>query len=351
MQEQSGAARVQSGAHSLNNFDLLRLFAASSVMLLHLCDHLGYDVSTLRVFLDPFPGVPIFFVISGYLISKSWQRYPLWRQYALNRVLRIFPALWVALAVSLTTVFAAGFVIDADPLKIWLWVAAQVSFAQFVTPSFFEGFGTGILNGSLWTIPVELQFYCVLPLLLAWRPLIWSAGVVSIGACVLLVDKSMALPGGIVLPWQATLLPNLYMFAIGVLLARHFEALRRILVGCAHWWLLAYIFAFVFARRFDVTVGTNHPNAAVMLLLAFLVISVAYTLPSLSTRLLRGNDLSYGIYIYHMVVANYLLEVEVPSLWLAIASTLLLAAASWWCVERPALALKNVSLNRATPAT
>ena len=59
---------------SKNNFDLLRLFAAFQVATHHTLSHLNisYDESGMLALLDAIPGVPIFFFISGYLISKSY---------------------------------------------------------------------------------------------------------------------------------------------------------------------------------------------------------------------------------------------------------------------------------------
>jgi peptidoglycan/LPS O-acetylase OafA/YrhL len=45
------------------------------------------------------------------------------------------------------------------------WAAAQLSFLQFYNPDFMRHYGTGVLNGSVWTICVELQFYVPIPLL------------------------------------------------------------------------------------------------------------------------------------------------------------------------------------------
>ena len=332
------------GARQLNNFDMIRLFAAVNVMALHVAGHLGRDISVLHDVLDPFPGVPIFFVVSGFLISRSWERFPDWRQYLKNRALRIYPALWVCLVLSVVSVVATGYVIDAPRSTLLVWVVGQLTFGQFITPAFMQGYGAGILNGSLWTIPIELQFYLLLPLLLSWRPLVWLAAGASLVAYATVRDASLTLPGGLVMPMQVTLLPNFYMFALGILLARYFERLQRYLIGRAHWWLLGYAAAAIVGYSLGARVGTNAPNPLLMVLLGALVISCAYTLPELGQRLLRGQDISYGIYIYHMVVTNFLIETHVDSFWLAVLLTVLLAIASWYAIERPALSLKHLSL-------
>ena len=84
----------------VNNFDLLRLLAALQVAVVHSIGSLkptGYFARLLGACLDRFPGVPIFFVISGVLISKSHQRSDSLRDYLRNRCLRIFPGVWVCL--------------------------------------------------------------------------------------------------------------------------------------------------------------------------------------------------------------------------------------------------------------
>ena len=148
----------------INNFDLIRLFAAAQVVIVHGVDHLGVrGVDRFIDLISYFPGVPIFFTISGFLISKSWERSPDYKSYFRNRLLRIYPALWVCLFFTITIFITSGVRFDFGEFAAWL--AAQLTFFQFYNPEFLRTFGVGVMNGSLWTIPVELQFYFLLPFL------------------------------------------------------------------------------------------------------------------------------------------------------------------------------------------
>src|ERR1700694_2402149 len=152
-----------------NNFDLIRLVAALQVAILHSASHLhiGPQSFPLLELLSLFPGVPVFFFISGFLISKSYENNPVLHEYALNRVLRIYPGLVLCLLLSLTMVWITGyfhtFSVPISDLLVWL--GAQLSIAQFYNPPFLRDYGVGVLNGSMWTIAVELQFYVIVPIL------------------------------------------------------------------------------------------------------------------------------------------------------------------------------------------
>ncbi len=86
-----------------NNFDLIRLFAATQVAISHITSHLGIKNQFLSL-LDLFPGIPIFFFISGYLICGSYEQSMRSTNTNVNffikRFLRFYPALWLCFAIS-----------------------------------------------------------------------------------------------------------------------------------------------------------------------------------------------------------------------------------------------------------
>ena len=85
-------------------------------------------------------------------------------------------------------------------------------------------------------------------------------------------------------------------------------------------------------------------NYAVM---CFLILSLAYSGRGLSDRILRRNDISYGVDIMHMPIVGALVHTGHKG-WGAVAAacllTLLTASASWRWVEKPALRLKPKTL-------
>ena len=120
-------------------------------------------------------GVPLFFVISGYCISASvdrhQQRAGTVRSYFLRRFRRIFPTLWVfiAVAIPLTTIVAvaAPLLMNDDVHGFWApwWFSSWQWLGSLTLTESWRyhvvGDGNGYLFGHLWTLCYEEQFYAV----------------------------------------------------------------------------------------------------------------------------------------------------------------------------------------------
>jgi peptidoglycan/LPS O-acetylase OafA/YrhL len=99
-------------------------------------------------------------VISGLLISKSYEHSDSLRDYLRNRSLRIFPGLWVCLAVSVAAIpgTRVRFLGRVTAAPDWLLVGGTDEHFSELSRALLEPLSTGALNGSQWTIPIELEF-------------------------------------------------------------------------------------------------------------------------------------------------------------------------------------------------
>ena len=152
-----------------NLFNIVRLYAAFQVMLFHGQAHIGYEVPlSLRYFFS-LQGVSIFFSVSGFLIGLSAIRLKdNMNKYIVNRIFRIYPALWICLLFTLFLLIANSKYDFINSQKGLIWIICQATFVQFFNPPELSNFGVGVVNGSLWTIAVEIQFYILCPFLIIY---------------------------------------------------------------------------------------------------------------------------------------------------------------------------------------
>lgn len=352
-----------------NNFDLIRLLAAFQVVLYHGIEHLKigeFFPGWVSVFPRCFPGVPIFFVISGFLVSASYKRSQTLKSYTVNRALRIYPGLWVCLIFAIASVFVLKPEVftGVSYSKFFTWVAAQVSIVQFYNPDFLRSYGLGALNGSLWTIPVELQFYIVLPIAYF---LIGSNKEIRNKLLLILILFFLALNQfhchGLrdynTTFWYriigCTFLPHFWLFLVGVAFQQNFDRLLPYFEGKLVHWSVVHAVSVSLAIYLGQAYGSNYPFPLVGLSLAGLTMAFAYTGRGLANRLLNHNDISYGVYIYHGLMINALVHLgwvgSVAHLLLLFVTTATLAYLSWRFVERPCMRLKKRFQNQPKDVT
>jgi peptidoglycan/LPS O-acetylase OafA/YrhL len=347
----------------VNNFDIIRLIAALQVAVHHTMSHLEVEhtSSAFLSVLSYFPGVPIFFFVSGFLISKSYENNPLIKEYSSNRILRIFPALIVCTFVTLLSIFLTGYFANKELniIELVLWIAGQISFFQFYNPEFMREFGTGVMNGSLWTISVELQFYIMVPIIYYLFGLAKSKS--TNRNLVILIFLFMVFHGikyslnheyGENLFFKLlgiSFIPWIWMFLVGVLFQKNFVMLHKILSGKILYIVPIYLLVSFYCTTFFRWNMGNGINPILYLILAVVVFSFAYSFPMLSENFLKRNDISYGVYIYHIPVVNILIyynyTTKVSHVFFAICITTLLAVLSWFIFEKNCMKFKKHPLN------
>ena len=163
-----------------NNFDLLRLVAALMVVVTHcyeLSSNLGieplYFISGGILRLSTI-GLYIFYFISGFLVTKSFERTKTITHFIYKRARRILPALIVAVIITaliigplFTTLPLLDYFKNANTWKYF--ITATGFFIQYQLPGVFNDtfhFDHGV-NGSLWSIALELRLYLAL-IIICW---------------------------------------------------------------------------------------------------------------------------------------------------------------------------------------
>lgn len=321
-----------SAPSSVNGFNVVRILAAMAVVLDHSFMLTGRDTLTVATWSDrsmDLGGLAVltFFGISGYLIASSWLGEPRLVPFLRKRVLRIWPALLVLLAL---TVFVLGPVVStlstgeyfAAP-GTWEYLrTATLAPVELHLPGVFEDNPQDKVNASLWTLPIELCCYGILAVIATLGALRRS---VLLPLAVLLVVLAEAVLADF--PRDVTLL--LTAFVWGSVLRLSPGLLRR---GTA----LAVA---------ALVGGFLVPGAAAVTSLAWVYLVIrACRLPMSQMQWLVGRgDPSYGIYIYGAPVqqALILLGLTTPMPLFAASAVLVpvLGYTSWHLVEKRALRL------------
>ncbi len=291
--------------HAANNFTILRLGLALLVVLGHF-KLLSGIASPDWPFCYAATAVDCFFVVSGYLVTSSFDRDANLLRYGLRRLFRIYP-LYVLIILAQTVLLGALQRDGVHALSLLRYFVVNSLFLNFMQYDAGSGVLTGLavpgLNPSLWTLKIEVGFYAVLPFL-------WMARQrFGFGVLVALFFASAAyytvLTGAGHYELAKQLPGQLQFFIVGM--AGYMFADRVRLGG--FWAVLAMI---LLAGLVTLLLGTRIP-VVYPILIGALVIVTALHVPALPIR----SDISYGVYLLHapLIQISLLFGIYVASWW------------------------------------
>jgi peptidoglycan/LPS O-acetylase OafA/YrhL len=317
-----------------NNFDLARLILASTVVLFH-CGVLSNAPALQSLAaLDSEAAVEGFFAISGCLIFASWERSPSLRDYVNKRARRILPAYYATTGLCL--VIAMGIF---HRFAVGKFLLANITFANFLHPGvdgvFEHNPENAAMDGSLWTIRIELMFYCVVPVVV-WLCRRLGRERFLITTAILSVIYRYVMEGKFLLHTRhaslAVALPGQWsMFAAGALIYYHLAEFRRI-----GKWLIAPA-AVAYVAAFFLHIYVLRPLSIPILVLGF-----CFLLPEIKGPT-RWGDFSYGTYLLHWPIIQTMVALGLfehqpwPMALVAVTLVAIAAVLSWFFVEKPAL--------------
>jgi peptidoglycan/LPS O-acetylase OafA/YrhL len=328
--ERTFEAPVSTGVARLAAMDGLRGIAIATVLWYHVWQIswfgvgfslFGFDAQTFPE--TGFMGVELFFFLSGFCVFYPFAKAhfdgrpaPGWRHFYARRFFKIVPS--YVLAIGALIAFGA------QPYAAWTDAARDVGFhLLFVHNWFAATFGT--IDGVLWSLAVEVQFYAVFPLV-CWaflrRPLATTVAMFAAAAAFRLLSEAR---DAYFLSQLVNQLPAvLDLFAAGMLVAYgyRFIAARRPALGArtALWTAVAaaglvWTFALLhglYGARYDHDGFTHwqaHHRSEVALALGMLGLGSlfahrAWVAVIANPLTIFLGAISYNLYIWHQIVAR-----------------------------------------------
>lgn len=339
-----------------NNFDFLRFFAASLVIISHTFPLFGsqFEPFVAVAGYTTFGGlaVYIFFTISGFLITKSWFDNPGFFIFAYKRFLRIFPGLIAA-------VFFGALIVG--PLATKLSVREYLTHPQtmdylknvFLFPIryYLPGVFTdnpyqNAVNGSLWTLSIEFIMYVFVAVFGVLGILKRKWLIAALILAMLFLDMHI--------------LPRPEYQSLVIFYMKAADSLK-----CAIFFLLGSFFylnnekislnpgfALLAMALYFISFRTQAASIVGYLALPYLILFFAFS-DYPFRKFGKYGDFSYGMYVYAFPVQQSVMWLGARhlSIWgffaLSYLFTLALSAVSWHLIEKQALRLKPYRKRRA----
>lgn len=296
--------------------------------------------------------VKIFFVLSGYLVVKSWVHDPNLYRFIAKRALRILPALF---GVVFLSAFVLGPFVTSLTLTqyfshphFWSYFSNLVLYISYSLPGVFsDNIYPHAVNGSLWSLPAEVIMYI---------------SVIFVGFFSVLLSKC---PFWILWGFLTILLFGLNTLAFGFgSTIFHGEFFYRTSIfalievapyfmagGCLYLMRSKVVLSPIIAAGLLITgyylSKTAYPVEALLICItSYAVICFGRISTPIINQAGRFGDISYGVYLYGFPVAQLLswayghgLSLYAHML-LTIIVSYLLAFGSWHLLEKRALRLK-----------
>lgn len=344
-------------------FDGLRFFAVFMVMIAH---WIQWEWTGTLLALIPFVhGVTLFFVLSGFLITRillvnnnlsrdrQGGKGQVLKTFYIRRMIRIFPSYYMLLAVL--------FFLDyKNTRELFPWL---LTFSSNVYQSMHNAY-VGSFN-HFWSLAVEEQFYLFWPWLMLSTEAKKTGRVIVLTMVVAVLFKLyLFLFTGKWLAISYATLSCMYTLGLGALLA-YMSIYRKDIISffSNSRWLygtfILYLLMNVLNSQYKMRFYTEVIDEMLFAHLAVLIILKLYVgdYKDWMKNILENNGIvflgkiSYGLYLYHLFVPDvfyyttsllgFSINNSYALFWVLFLLTVLMALASWYLMEKPIGKLKS----------
>ena len=334
---------------NINNFDFLRVVFAFTVAFAHLIELSDLEIlKPFKVFFNTRLAIDGFFIVSGFLIAKSYENSTTIKDYIIRRAKRIIPAYAVVILISalfLSAISTYSLSEYFSNIQFWKYLTANLSFQNYLEPCLPGVFETNkfcAVNGALWTIKLEEAFYLLVPVFY-WLVRVKKINFYALIIIVYLLSVTYYTYFLSIDNYRiAKQFPGaLAFFGTGIVFYKNFSLLQKwkdyIIIPC----LIIF-----FLEHYILKTQLLKPVA-----FGFMVFYVAYSFRFLN-NFGKYGDFTYGIYIYHFPLIQLFVYLGLFNKYppilicmLFLMLTLLLAILSWYLIEIPYLS-KNRRLRQ-----
>lgn len=333
----------------VGELDLLRFLAALAVLVFHLAFRGGAADGLSPLVYDPlvpvakygYLGVDLFFMISGFVIMMSARAESVWK-FVVSRLTRLYPAFWICCSVTFVVILISGTTRFPSSLQVYLINMTMLPGST----------GTKFLDGSYWSLGIELRFYFLVALVILIGQINNAERFVYGWLLITILANFVPLPWvemKLILKYAPYFIAGAIFYFIRLQGA---TPLRWAAIGAS--WLLAVDRALAACAAQVEHYQIPHSTAVVVVLttlffLVFAAIALRRTGPLAKHRWPMLGALTYPLYLIHQTVGYLLITTFYPTVnvhmlfWGTVGLSLLAAYIVCRYLEKPlASALRSL---------
>lgn len=343
---------MSSTSSNQNNFDIFRIYLALVVFFAHysiLTQTPAYFPTNFFIFNSTF-AVNCFFIVSGYLITKSWIKRPDIRQYSSSRIKRILPLYFLVVCSSFilgifTTSLPPSQFFQTGGIHYLLFNLVFLNFLHPDMPGLFTHNPVHAVNGSLWTIKLEVAFYLLVPIIYSITQTKKSRFYITVILFILSLIAAYLtnyFVHKLHLPNQLTYqIQSYFCYFMAGAIFNFISPTKKTMVVL----FISSILYFCLYPNWEDLRGINLFSSTATAV--FVITICEYIKPSISVPNKVG-DISYGIYALHFPIIQFLIQFRIIqndflSMLLTLFIVLILSLLSWHLFEKKILSSNRIS--------